>query len=221
MKLKLIYFVFLSATLFFGCNYIHKTPSNLESESLKNYLNYKQAFDSSLVKHFPKGFSSEIRSFSSLKDVTKQNIGFYLYEYDVNLSVLKKIRAKIEKNAIANYRTSDTLLFVINRFENLQTDDNGNIPKIRDSIYIDSTTFIGLYPIPNFIEYEKPTESKNSIWLPQGFDLYVLEAKSGNYFKEYDLKKNFQMPKGWKNGFSRGIAISEKDKTIIYWGVVW
>ena len=53
------------------------------------------------------------------------------------------------------------------------------------------------------------------------FDIYILEAKSGNYFKEFELLPNPQMPKEWENGYSKGIAINSKNKTLIFWGLIW
>lgn len=220
MKVKLIWFVLLPFVFSWGCNYSYVTESEQKEESLKSYLEYKKAFEPWLTKHFPNNFSSEIRSFTNAKHDSKSDIGLYLYEYDVNLSRLQQLKEKVAKDAVAHYHTTDTLIFVINRFETMKTFNERTVPKITDSTYLDSTLFTGLYPIPNFIDYENPTNT-NGIWLPKGFELFVLEAKSGNYCKEFDLNENFQMPKGWKNGFSRGIAISEKDKTIIYWGVLW
>lgn len=220
MKVQLIWFVLLPFAFLWGCNYSYVPESKQRAEALKSYLEYKRGFDSWLVKHFPNSLSTEVNRYMSKKDDIKNDIGFYLYEHDVNLSFLQKLKGDLKNRAVAHYEVTDSLLFVINRFETLQTDYERSIPKITDSTYLDSTLFAELYPVPNFIDYENPTNT-NGIWLSKGFELFVLEAKSGNYCTEFDLKENFQMPKGWKNGFSRGIAISEKDKTIIYWGVLW
>lgn len=215
---RLVYIVIIIFLVSFsGCNFQNRR----KTEIVNDYLETKKEVDSWLVKHFPSLLNGEISVHINSKIESKNNIGFYLYEYNVELSKLKKIQAISEKSAVAHYKMEDTLIFVINRFETLQTDYNGKIPKIDDSLYVDSTLYARLYPVPNFIGYEKPVKTKNGIWLPTGFDLYVLEAKSGDYCTEFDLKENFQMPKGWKNGFSRGIAINEKEKTIIYWGVLW
>ncbi len=210
--INIIFLVSISA-----CNF----QNMRKTENLNDYLETKKEFDFWLVKHFPNLLNSEISTHINSKIESKNNIGLYLYEYDVELSKLKKIQSISEKSAVAHYKMEDTLIFIINRFETLQTDYNGKFPKIDDSLYVDSTLYAGLYPVPNFIGYEKPVKTKNGIWLPKEFDLYVLEAKSGDYCTEFELKENFQMPKGWKNGFSRGVAIDEKERTIIYWGVLW
>lgn len=219
--MKLIYISLISSALLFGCDFSQNPQSKRKTQSLIKYLEYRREFDHWLVKHFPNDFSGETFSFSSSKNFTKHDMGFYLYEYDVSISALQALQKRVEKKAVAHYQTDDSLLFVINRFETLKTDYERSIPKIKNLLYIDSSLFAGLYPVPNFLEYEKPISTRNGIWLPKDFDLYVLEAKSGVYCKEFDLKENFQMPKGWKNGFSRGVAINKKDRTVIYWGVLW
>lgn len=220
MKITSVILVLLPFIGTLGCNFSHTPNSKRKAEAKENYLEYKKEFDPWLVRHFPISLSIEISTRISKKDDVKNDIGFYLYEYDVADSSIQKLKSDLKNKTVAYYEVTDSLLFVINRFETLQTDQDRSIPKITDSTYLDSTLFSELYPVPNFIDYENPTNT-NGIWLPIGFELFVLEAKSGNYCKEFDLKENFQMPKGWKNGFSRGIAISEKDKTIIYWGVLW
>jgi len=204
-----------------SCNNTSNNRSNKEiAETEKKYLEFKSEFDSWLVTHFPENLKNETFYFTKAKNATKHNIGLYLYEYDVELSVIRRIRNSLEKNAIAKYHITDSLLLIINRFETQQTDQDRSIPQITDSTLLDSGKYERLYPVPNFIDYEKPIYT-NGIWLPKDFSLYVLEAKGGNYCKEFDLKENFQMPEGWKNGFSKGVAISERDNTIIYWGVIW
>ena len=49
----------------------------------------------------------------------------------------------------------------------------------------------------------------------------MIEAKSGKYFKNFDILPNPQMPLDWQNGYSKGLAINKKRKTIIYWGIIW
>lgn len=219
MKIKSAILMLLPFIILLGCNLSHNTDKQKE-RSLNNYLEYKSEFDSWLIRHFPDTLKSDVKYFTSAKNETKHNIGLYLCEYAIDSSLIQKLKGDLKNRAVAHYEVTDSLLFVINRFETLQTNQDRSIPKITDSTYLDSTLFSELYPVPNFIDYENPTNT-NGIWLPIGFELFVLEAKSGNYCKEFDLNENFQMPKGWKNGFSRGIAISEKDKTIIYWGVLW
>ena len=219
--MKLIYFSFLSAALILGCDFSLQPQSKRKTQALINYWEYRREFDNWLVKHFPKDFSGETFNFSSSKNFTKHDVGFYLYEYDVSFSGLQALQKRVERNAVAHYQTDDSLIFVINRFETLKTDYERSIPKIKDLHYLDSALFAGLYPVPNFLDYEKPIRTRNGIWLPKDFDLYVLEAKSGVFCKEFELTENFQMPQGWKNGFSRGVAIHKKDRTVIYWGVMW
>lgn len=29
------------------------------------------------------------------------------------------------------------------------------------------------------------------------------------------------MPKGWKNGYSKGICVNKKERVVIYWLIIW
>lgn len=190
------------------------------SKANQRYIDFKKDFDSSFVRHFPESILSERSFFTSKMNISKNDVGFYLYEYDVEESSIYKIMSENQKRAIAKYNSQDSILFIVNRYETIQTYKYREAVSIEDSIYLIDNFFLNFYPIPNFIDYENAKKSKG-IWIPKGYKIYVLEAKPGVSYKEFELLPNPQMPENWKNGFSRGIAINEKEKTVIYWGVIW
>jgi hypothetical protein len=75
------------------------------------------------------------------------------------------------------------------------------------------------YPLPNYSRWAHsffPDEK-----LPKDMRFYIIDAKAGEYLPKNLLTKGGGLPKEWKNGYSRGIAISKKTNTVIYWLVVW
>ncbi len=57
--------------------------------------------------------------------------------------------------------------------------------------------------------------------LNKEFQIYIIDAKQGMYVNSDLLSKENLMPENWKHGFTKGYAISKKERTIIYWTVVW
>jgi hypothetical protein len=111
-------------------------------------------------------------------------------------------------------------VLIINRFETLHTSEYLEIVTDIDTNKIEKDCYKSLKPIPNFIDVKNPV-LKSDIKLNSSYTIFVIESKPGKYFSEYDLKPSPQMPKNWKNGYSKGIAISEKENTVIYWANVW
>jgi hypothetical protein len=151
----------------------------------------------------------------------KNDVGLILYEYDVYIKEIDSIIERVNKIApLAKYKSSDSCLLIINRFETLDTYKNFAIPPVKDSSQINKKCYRNQYPLPNFIEYYRPNKNSD-LKLDNTFLIYVLEAGSGKYSEKYNLLPSPQMPDNWKNGYSKGIAISEQNKTIIYWSVIW
>lgn len=91
------------------------------------------------------------------------------------------------------------------------------------------------YPLPDFgyIDFHLGESSldmkisdgsiytrKRSIF-PKDLEVYVVDAKAGNFWKTKSEKKNPESLKEWKYGYSRGYAISESQERIIYWTIIW
>ena len=91
------------------------------------------------------------------------------------------------------------------------------------------------FPIPYFekMDFKLGTkESKKTIVggqayidktyiIPKDLKVYVISAEPGNFWK-VDCKENRpETLKDWKNGYSRGIAISEKEHLVVFWVMIW
>lgn len=111
-------------------------------------------------------------------------------------------------------------MLIVNRFETIETNENQTIPII-DSALLNRKCYSNKYPIPNFVNYEKYNRDK-ALGLDDTFVIYVLESKNvKSWGNEFDMGPAEQMPDNWKNGYSKGVAISQEKQTVIYWTVIW
>lgn len=125
------------------------------------------------------------------------------------------INIKVDLQYIAKYSPNDKQLIAINSWEARIRDKHYKEIQIGNNIY---------YPIPYFWgspnkRYLNLFNSNTKSGLSSDFIIYVLESKSGIYWD--GLKPKEYMPDGWKNGYSKGVCINEKEQIIIYWFVVW
>ncbi|KAF2335742.1 hypothetical protein [Flavobacterium daemonense] len=198
-----------------SCN--NRTVDFLDNQK---YIEAKNSFSRKLVDHFPKMLTSYPFQTVNSKNKSKSDVCFMLYEYEKDLRSIDSVVRSLEKKSLAKYSSNDSCLLIVNRFETLKTYKNREDVTIADSTKMNQDCFKDLYPIPNFIEYEF-AKGKNEIYLENNFDIYVLEAKKGNCLREFKMMPNPQMPANWKNGYSKGIAVSRERKTLIYWSVIW
>ena len=57
--------------------------------------------------------------------------------------------------------------------------------------------------------------------IPADLEVYVTNAKIGNFWKEDCNEKRPTTLDVWKNGFSKGFAISQENDMILFWAMVW
>jgi len=185
-----------------------------------NYKNAKAGFDTELVDHFPKELTVTNTVYNSYIDEATNNIGFYLCEYDVDISDIHQLVNESHRKSIHVYSSDADQLLIVNRFVTLEKQENDEPPVI-DTLLTNNELYEGLYPVPNFLQYRKAARI-NGTRLPDRFDLYVLEAKNTTRFSaRYKLGSNPQMPVKWKNGYSKGVAVNEHEGTVIYWAITW
>jgi hypothetical protein len=126
-----------------------------------------------------------------------------------------------EDRSIKVYSPADSNLLITNRFtKNSNWSSKNKALKSKITRFTEEIDYTGKYPIPNF--WDNPlsvdiTECK----LPKGFKLYVVDAKSGRFFKEQFHTSGLYMPKEWKNGYAKGVAISKDRNLVIYWLIIW
>lgn len=198
-----------------SCN-DRKTFNNVTNQ---RYLTLKSKFDSTLVNHFPTTLNSSDNFAVANTNFEKNDVGLFLFEYNLSSKSIKDLEKKIIQNYKSVYTNKDLCLLIVNRFETERTKDSLEMVEIRDSSLIDKPCYKKLLPVPNFIDFS--ISNNVDFWKDKSFKIYVLTAESGNHFKQFELQPNPQMPKGWENGFSKGVAINKTKNTVIYWSIIW
>jgi hypothetical protein len=212
MKKTMFLRILFITIMFVSCN-----GQVISKEDINAYIKSKSEFDKILTSHFPNKLVAYPYTIINNKNKAKNDICFMLYEYDVDSLKIDSILNKY--HFVAKYTYQDSCLFLINRFETKDTYENRKKVEVLDSLQVNKDCYKMKYPVPNFEVYN-PTD-ENNIKLDESFNVFVLDAKSGNRFENFDLQPNLQMPPEWQNGYSKGIAISKKSKTLIYWGIIW
>ncbi len=211
VKYLLLFFILIS------CD-----SQNKNSDENLYYLKSKTEFDPFLVSHFPKSLSTDSRIVINSKNVDKNDVGFMLVEKNVSDTSIDSIAKSLKEKKYTKYLSSDKCLLIVNSYETIKTHEERTEPDLLEKLRIKQDCKDGLLPIPNFIDYniENSLEFNSENYL-KGFEIYVLESKSGNHFKEFSLKPDAQMPDIWKSGYSKGFAINKVNKIVIYWGIIW
>ena len=189
-----------------------------------NQLNEKMAkFDSKLIDHFPhKNISNEYDEIVN-ENVRKNTIGILFYEYNVNSNYLDSLEIACKTKSIARYKNSDSCLLLINQFETAKTYSESEevfIDFEKRKTEVNKDCYKNKLPIPKFLDYRFINNTSRT-YLNDNFEFYILGANNKDFFKKFDLISNPQMPDNWSNGYSKGIAISKKDRCVIFWGVIW
>jgi hypothetical protein len=198
-----------------------QTPPNSRSD--KKYQEYKNKFEKKFIDHFPDSITKFLNrsSIFSDRDEKKNDYALLLYEYGVSDAEIKTVEDKFKTIAMVKYKSSDSCLLIVNRFETRHTIENYEFPEIRDSTLLNRSCYVNRLPIPNFINYEEYNQDR-SLRLDDTFLIYVLDAKKvSSWENEFGMGPALQMPEHWKNGYSKGVAVSQEKQTIIYWTVIW
>ena len=206
---------------FAGCNQNEKEKDYMEwrlgeaSKSYKEDLN-KLEIPAKLLSHFP----AEITKLPIMlripgAEISNEIIRTVLYEFDVERSKIDSIVAILESKKVQNYLPSDSNLIVIKQ-KVLRKEDYKKVEVIHPIPFFETYSFS--HP-EDVVKTEDIYSETSKSGLSKDFKIYVLESEKGKYWK--GLEPANYMPKEWENGYSKGIAINEKNKTIIYWVVIW
>ena len=171
-------------------------------ELLENYVKARIEFPAQLTDHFP----SEPKSIGQVSAITPagahgHDMAFLSLAIKTDSLEILDIEKTLEKAKIKAFAPNDSSLIIVG-----------------DTV--DYSRKINSIPIPSFYRYEKDF-GLNAVRLDNDFRIYVLESKSGEYMDVEYLTKDNKFPSDWKNGFSRGLAINDQEKIIIYWLTIW
>ena len=180
----------------------------------ENEYNKKlSSFDAEIINHFPKK-PTDLYTLSVFADVNKDVVSILLLnKYGNNYNHIKDSLQKLSK---AHYIASDSCLLVVNMYSNEKNYFSSF--KTNDTSYLNKNCLKNRLPIPNF--WSLDYKSKNITKLPKDYHILVFDASHNNIDKKY-LSHNVYMPSYWKHGYSKGVAMNDKTREIIYWFVLW
>lgn len=170
-----------------------------------------------LVNHFPKEINENPLYLYVGTDERNQRKDYTFFL--INCDTVKSYIKTLDKISIGKYTSSDMNLIIIKNSLDIELGRYKNIDSLKQNN-------IFYYPIP-FIDtlYDLDKEDRLKIFsstqsgLSKNFTIYVLDSKPGIYWN--GLKELSYMPNGWKNGYSTGVSINERERIVIYWFVVW
>jgi len=209
---KIILRLLIISFIFASCNGQVVTKKDNDS-----YNTARKEFDPIITSHFPKNLIKYPYTIVNNKNIRKNDVCFMLYNYEIDTLEIGSTLNKFK--FIASYASTDSCILMINKFETQYTYENRKDIKIEDTLSLNKECYKNKYPIPNFSVFNHT--DAGDLKIENNFDIYVIDAKPGKHFKNFDLIPNPQMPLNWQNGYSKGIAINKKRKTIIYWGIIW
>jgi hypothetical protein len=207
----------------FGCQ-----SADLKMKMQEDYKQSISFFHDSLISHFPSnlpdssGYQTNVLQVYDLAKFCFDVCETKLWKdyKDKEYNILKDNYDSLAKAIYLKSDTSLTLLFpYCNRvevegrvFEKQETLDRQKLAK-------HNLTMASSLPVPLF---EIDEYKGNTLFgLTDDFKLYVLDAKPGKYLADKYLEVCECLPKKWEHGYSKGVALSDRRKVVIYWISVW
>ncbi|MEN8251764.1 MAG: hypothetical protein ABFS32_22785 [Bacteroidota bacterium] len=218
----------VSIALLSCSNNVHKKNASQElvtNVMLKGlnerYDSIRLYFKPELLFHFPEKLDTSVISLTdnvmNPKDLARMELTCKIADDQVSEYI-----HEFEEIGIALYAAGDSCVLIPRRYITQE-----RIMKPKNQNYIDSLSRYNFlpcvqskYPIPNFWLNTYSDETTFSR-LPKDFKIVVLQSESGKFYNEAILQVDSHMPNKWENGYSNGVAISEKEGVVIYWLIVW
>lgn len=194
-------------------------------EKYKRSINY---FDNELINHFPlqlpdsSGYNTTVPKKDTLKMFGFGVDGIQLWK-TYSSSQYKTISSQFRDLSSITYSANDSgLLLVFPYCDVVEIDGityRNQEPPERHALAKHNVTIASSLPVPLFEidEYKGNTMSG----LTEDFKIYVFDAKQGKYIDDKYLQECECLPKKWKHGYSKGVALSDKKQVVIYWVAVW
>ena len=198
-------------------------PSCSAFKSCRSSL-LKQYKKTNIFSHFPKPTGDPI-AFSGVKVLSssKKTSG-YLYQFSSFDDDNKNID-KVRKDSYifkTKYDSQDNIIIDLYGFKydrksdyNMWHKDKYPVPKFEEVDFLLGTEF-------EMSEDEKGNvRTVSNYVVPSDLEVVVVDSKSGYFWKASLDNKRPETLREWKHGYSRGYAVSEKYKKIVYWTIVW
>lgn len=203
-----------------GCDSYHR---KIDIQNFNRNYHYKLSFfDSCLTSIFPKDINTlPARQFGYAYSSHKYfRFNGLILEIPYTDSLAKELK---DEKCVAIYSSQDSNLLIVGRL--------GESTPMRYQKFETSNPWINSsndIPVPNFYNHNYPEGTylmdKDPLnnRLPEGYILYVENAFPGVFIREDWLTEGLGLPAKWRNGYSRGYAISsDTTKSIVYWLAIW
>lgn len=202
-----------------GCTCTNKSvEERIISDLNAKYDNAKSFFGKDFTNHFPKRINEDNITFTDGLSPELGNLELILTN-NIESNHSTELINSFKEKSIASYNAGDSCLLIVNRFARKEKFYAIELSE-SDKQLLNRDCYSNLLPIPNFWHNAFTTED-TYCRLPSDFKLFVLEAKAGKHFDRKYLTDGRFMPEKWKNGYSKGVAISKKRNVIIYWLLIW
>jgi len=195
-------------------DFINNRLKNITLE-YNDYLK-KTKISSELMNHFPfKITSLPIKLYSNIEG-SEGIIYNMLFEFNIKKTKIDSINNVLKAKNVSKHLSSDSNLIVIKR-KTLGIKDYKTMRVVNTVPFFETYSFYG---VNNDVATTNDVYSSTSkSGLSKEFKIYILESNKGKYWEKLETKE--YMPNEWGNGYSKGIAINDKKKIIIYWIVIW
>ena len=209
------------------------TASCQNSQFTNEFNKNIEFFPDKLVLHFPSQIEDSCFYISSnFLDSAKleSNDGLLVHEFmlikQFDKASFKQEMSEIAKNTSTILSCNDTNQFLVGRtwqnaeyniftIEGYEDGDESKKIIARNIKNVDGLA-IPIFPIR---EFYKNTATR----LSDDFMIYLIDCKSGRFLKRGNnkLRNEYKWPAKWRNGYSRGYAVSSSKNVIIYWIIAW
>jgi hypothetical protein len=188
----------------------------------ESYTKSKLYFGEELTSHFPESISEFSGKFYYSQDTRRSHPGMYL-KIKLSKREVQSLLSELENKSVVVYNSEDSCLLLIDSHltekNRLKYDKNLRMgPQIND---VNKECHQEKLPVPKFWKKNWKENNTTQIGLDPGTKLYVLEAKSGIFLDENMLPNGKYTPFGWKHGYTKGIAVNEAERRVIYWFDIW
>lgn len=214
--------------LFITISSISCLNTNYEQANKIYYDRNKRLFPKELTGHFPdqahEGSIDGYTRFSNekLADSCFSPSEFVIsngYKQEDYLAIKQKflhnkyVIHPSDTNIILLMSYCDVLIIDGDIFRNREDEKTKELAK--KNSYRDNSIPIPIFKLEDFKQVDNPCN------LSSDFIIYVIDAQPGIYLDNKILNECVCMPNNWKHGFSRGVALNDKENIVIYWLEIW
>jgi len=218
-KIRFIVFIYLIAFSLTGCQ--NQKMNNVFTEFKNDF--YKIYSIKNIFEHFPEKIQNNKVLGGHWRPPCVENCYGDIYQTmmldDNILQTIKKEKFLIV-DTLGSYKFFKIDLDLI-RDSIMDTNQNNttNLIPIADLYKPDYN--LGKIPNSIFFTDNHKLDTNYKYIPPKDLMLYVIESKAGDFWKIKCPQHRLDAHNQWAHGFSRGYAISEKEKIIVYWLAVW